>query len=76
MKKIILGTTILFCSVALVGCGKNAEKNNDKSEGSSSSRIEKSSSSLESSKKDKHEKTSESKEVGNKTSESVVKKKK
>lgn len=73
MKKIVLGTTILLCSVALVGCGKNTEKN--KSETPTSSEVKKSSSSLESS-KNKEDKTSDSKETDKKTSESTTKKKK
>lgn len=73
MKRIILGTTILLCSVALVGCGKNAEKN--KSESSSSYKVEKNSKSIESSKKEDREKT-DSKEADKKTSESISQKKK
>ncbi|MEI5991979.1 hypothetical protein [Enterococcus crotali] len=48
MTKIILGTTILLCSIALVGCGKHTEKNKNKSETPSSSQVEKRSGSVES----------------------------
>ena len=76
MKKITLGTAVVLCSLALVGCGKKVEKK-DQHE-TSSSQVEKSSSSLESSKKQGDEKTSKSatKETNGKTSESTTKKNK
>ncbi len=76
MKKIILGATVVLCSLVLVGCRKNLEKKDHHE--TSSSQVEKSSRSLESSKKQGDEKTSKSaiKETDKKTSESTTKKNK